>query len=74
MDWAAVDKPDPQSPFGSRGVGEPPLGAAASALACAISDAMDGHLFNRIPVTSDMIINVASGQAQSHKTLQVNTY
>jgi CO/xanthine dehydrogenase Mo-binding subunit len=73
MEWAAVNKPDPQSPFGSRGVGEPPLGAAAAALATAISDAMDGHLFNRVPVTPDMIVNAISGQPQSHKALQVNT-
>ena len=73
LEWAAVNKPDPQSPFGSRGVGEPPLGAAASAVASAISDAMGGHLFNRIPVTPDMIVNVLSGQSQSHKALQVNT-
>ena len=73
LEWAAVNKPDPQSPFGSRGVGEPPLGAAASAVASAISDAMGGHLFNRIPVTPDMIVNVLFGQPQSHKALQVNT-
>jgi len=73
MEWAAVDKSDPQSPFGSRGVGEPPLGAAASALASAISDAVGGHLFNRTPVSSDMIINAIAGQPQSHKVLQVNT-
>ena len=73
MDWDAVDKPDPQSPFGARGVGEPPLGAAASALASAISDAMGGHLFNRIPVTPDMIVNAVAGKPQSHKPLQVNT-
>jgi len=73
MNWAAVDKADPQSPFGSRGVGEPPLGSAAAALATAISDAMDGHLFNRIPVSPDMIVNAYAGQEQSHKPLQVNT-
>ncbi|MEK9701574.1 MAG: xanthine dehydrogenase family protein [Deltaproteobacteria bacterium] len=73
MNWLAVNKPDPQSPFGSRGVGEPPLGAAASALASAISDALGGHLFNRIPISTDMIVNAASGRPQSHKALQVNT-
>jgi phage tail protein X len=42
-------------------------------LLCAISDALGGHYFNRTPVVTDMIINAAAGQAQSHKPLQVNT-
>jgi xanthine dehydrogenase molybdenum-binding subunit len=69
----AVDKPDPQSPLGTKGIGEPVMGAGASALLCAISDALGGHTFNRVPVTPDQIVNALSGQAQSHKPLQVNT-
>jgi len=49
------------------------MGCAASALVCAISDATDGHLFNRSPIMPDMIINVASDQPQSYKRLQVLT-
>ncbi len=70
-DW--VDKPDPTSPMGTKGIGEPPLGAAASALLCAISDALGGHVFNRTPVKADMILNVVSKQAPSHKPLQIHT-
>ena len=33
MHAADVDKPDPQSPVGAKGIGEPPLGSAAAALA-----------------------------------------
>ncbi len=73
MDWDAVNLPDPDNPVGAKGVGEPILGAAASALLCAISDALGGHLFNRTPVVADMIVNAAAGRAQSHKPLQVNT-
>jgi CO/xanthine dehydrogenase Mo-binding subunit len=69
----AVDKPDPQSPLGTKGIGEPVMGAGASALLCAISDALGGHYFNRVPVTRDQIINALAGRAQSHKPLQVNT-
>ena len=72
MDVAGVDKPDPDSPLGMKGVGEPPLGASASALLSAISDALGGHYFNRTPVKPDMIVNALAGQAQSHKPLQVN--
>ena len=54
-------------------MGEPPLGCAAAALTCAISNALGGVYFNRVPITPDMIINNQSGQQQSYSTLQVNT-
>ena len=73
MGWAAVNIADPQNPVGSKGIGEPTMGCAAAALLCAISDALDGHYFNRTPIVPDMIVNAASGQAQSHGPLQVNT-
>ena len=73
MDWHAVDEPDPNNPVGSKGIGEPVMGCSAAALLCAISDALGGHYFNRIPVMADMIINVASERSQSHGPLQVNT-
>ncbi len=72
MDWDAVDIADPQNPMGSKGVGEPTMGCAGAALLCAISDALGGHYFNRIPIVPDMIINAAAGHAQSHAPLQVN--
>ncbi len=73
MDWGAVDIADPDNPVGSKGIGEPVMGCAAAALLCAISDALGGHYFNRTPVVPDMILNAASGRAQSHRPLQVNT-
>ena len=69
----AVDEPDPQSPLGTKGIGEPVMGAGAAALLCAISDALDGHYFNRVPVTTDQIVNALAGREQSHRPLQVNT-
>ena len=73
MQWGAVDQPDFNNPVGVKGIGEPVMGAAASALICAISDALGGHYFNRTPVVSDMIVNAASGREQSHRRLQVST-
>ncbi len=73
MGWAAVNKADPQNPVGAKGIGEPPMGCAAAALLCAISDALGGHYFNRTPVVPDMIINVLAGQPPSHGPIQVNT-
>ncbi|MCB1670339.1 MAG: xanthine dehydrogenase family protein molybdopterin-binding subunit [Gammaproteobacteria bacterium] len=71
---AAVNIPDPQNPVGGRGIGEPTQGASASALASAISDALDGHLFNTSPTTTDMIINHLAGNTYSSKTLKTNTF
>ena len=69
----AVDLPDPQSPLGTKGIGEPVMGAGASALLCAISDALGGADFNRVPVTRDQIVNALAKRPQSHTPLQVNT-
>ncbi|MCH7816574.1 MAG: xanthine dehydrogenase family protein molybdopterin-binding subunit, partial [Proteobacteria bacterium] len=57
----AVGIADPQSPVGARGIGEPTQGAAAAALTSAIADALEGFLFNRAPITTDMIINHVAG-------------
>ena len=73
MDWAATDIADPQNPVGVKGVGEPIQGCASAALLCAISDALGGHTFNRVPVTADMIVNASSGRAQSQRPLSTNT-
>lgn len=70
----AVNIPDPQNPTGGRGIGEPTQGAAAAALASAISDALDGHLFNSAPTTTDMIINHLTGNDYSTKLLKTNTF
>lgn len=72
MQWDAVNEPDPYSPIGSKGVGEPPMGATASAVACAISDALGGVYFNRAPIGCDMILNAVEKRPQSYKPLEVN--
>lgn len=74
MHASAVDVADPMNPVGARGIGEPVQGCAAAALLSAISDALGGHYFNRVPVMPDMILNAAAGRPQSHKPLQVNTF
>ncbi|MDE0072941.1 MAG: xanthine dehydrogenase family protein molybdopterin-binding subunit [Gammaproteobacteria bacterium] len=73
MDWDATDITDPQNPVGAKGVGEPLMGCSGAALLCAISDALGGHYFNRIPVVPDMIVNAVAQQPPSHRPLQVNT-
>ena len=73
MQWDAVDQLDFNNPVGVKGIGEPVMGAAASALVCAISDALGGHYFNRTPIVADMVVNAVSGREQSHRRLQVST-
>jgi len=46
---------------------------ASAALLCALSEALGGHYFNRVPVMPDMIVNAAARREQSHKPLQVST-
>lgn len=69
----SVGLPDRESPVGTKGMGEPPMGATAAALIAAISDALGGVTFNRTPVTIDMIINALAKRPQAHSPLQVNT-
>jgi CO/xanthine dehydrogenase Mo-binding subunit len=56
MEWATVDLPDPETPTGARGIGEPPVGAGACAVLNAISDALGDEIYRRAPVTLDMIL------------------
>ncbi len=74
MTTSAVDLPDPQNPVGARGIGEPAQGCGAAALASAISDALDGHQFNRAPITSDMIVNHVAQNNYNTASLKTNTF
>ena len=67
-----TDAVDPQNPVGAKGVGEPIQGAASAAYLSAVSEALGGHLFNRVPVVADQIVNVLAKRPQAHKPLQVN--
>jgi len=73
MPNGAVDIADPYNPAGGRGVGEPSQGSAVAAVTSAISDAL-GHSFNRVPVTSDMIVNFANDKEQEAGLLALNTF
>ncbi len=56
MQWAALDIPDPETPVGARGIGEPPVGAGCCAILNAISDALGDDIFRRAPVNLDTIL------------------
>jgi CO/xanthine dehydrogenase Mo-binding subunit len=56
MQWAAVGIPDPETPVGARGIGEPPVGGGCCAILNALSDALGDEIFRRAPVTADVIL------------------
>jgi xanthine dehydrogenase molybdenum-binding subunit len=56
MRWAAVGIPDPETPIGARGIGEPPVGGGCAAILNALSDALGDEIFRRAPVTADTIL------------------
>ena len=56
MQWAALDIPDPETPVGARGIGEPPVGGGCCAILNALSDAVGDEIFRRAPVNADTIL------------------
>ncbi len=72
MDFAAVDLPDPETPVGSRGIGEPPVGAGAASVLVAIADALGGIYVGRTPITPDVILNALEGGDPGYTLLQTH--
>jgi CO/xanthine dehydrogenase Mo-binding subunit len=56
MQWAALDIPDPETPIGARGIGEPPVGGGCGAILNALSDALGDEIYRRAPVNLDTIL------------------
>jgi len=56
MQWAALDIPDPETPVGARGIGEPPVGGGCGAILNALSDALGDEIYRRTPVNLDTIL------------------
>jgi CO/xanthine dehydrogenase Mo-binding subunit len=56
MQWAALDIPDPETPVGARGIGEPPVGGGCASILNALSDALGDDVFRRAPVNADTIL------------------
>jgi CO/xanthine dehydrogenase Mo-binding subunit len=67
MQWEALDLPDPETPVGARGVGEPPVGGGCAAVLNALSDALGDDIFRRAPVNSDTILTALEmGRPMQH--------
>ena len=67
MQWAALDIPDPETPVGARGIGEPPVGGACASILNALSDALGDEVFRRAPVNADTILtSLEAGRPMQH--------
>ena len=69
MRYAALGMPDPETPVGARGVGEPPVGAGLGAVLSAIADAVGDDIYRRIPVTPDLILTSREAGRRVHDVL-----
>jgi xanthine dehydrogenase molybdenum-binding subunit len=68
----ALEIPDPETPTGAKGVGEPPVGAGYGAVLNAIADAVGVDVFRRAPVTSDVILMSLTHGRRMHPPLQAH--
>ena len=67
LQWNALNIPDPETPVGARGVGEPPVGGGCAAVLNAISDALGDEIFRRTPVNADTILtSLEAGRPMQH--------
>jgi xanthine dehydrogenase molybdenum-binding subunit len=67
MQWSALDIPDPETPVGARGVGEPPVAGGCASILNALSDALGDQIFQRAPVNADTILtSLEAGRPMQH--------
>ena len=67
MQWEALDIPDPETPVGARGIGEPPVGGGCAAILNALADAVGDEIFRRAPVNADTILaSLEAGRPMQH--------
>ena len=72
MQAVALNIPDPETPVGAKGVGEPPVGAGYGAVLNAIADAVGVDAFRRAPVTSDVVLMSITHGKRMHEPLQAH--
>jgi xanthine dehydrogenase molybdenum-binding subunit len=67
MQWTALDIPDPETPVGARGVGEPPVAGGCASILNALSDTLGDEIFQRAPVNADTILtSLEAGRPMQH--------
>ena len=73
MKWGAVGLPDPQTPVGAKGIGEPPVGAGSAAITSAVADALGGQCLCRTPLTADVLLAAIEGREDPSPRLDTHT-
>ncbi|NQV38095.1 MAG: xanthine dehydrogenase family protein [Candidatus Marinimicrobia bacterium] len=58
-----VEKPEPEGPWGAKGIGEPSIIPTAGAIANAVSSAL-GIQMNEIPLTPERVLNAINGKIE----------
>ena len=58
-----VEEPEPDGPYGAKGVGEPPLISSPAAIAAALR-AATGHRLGRLPVTPDELAGLSETEPE----------
>ncbi len=66
MTWEALNIPDPQTPVGAKGVGEPCICAAGGVLMCALAAAVGDDIIRRTPVFPEMIVTGLQAKRVTH--------
>jgi CO/xanthine dehydrogenase Mo-binding subunit len=72
MRAVGLDIPDPETPVGARGVGEPPVGAGFGAVLNAIADAIGVDAFRRAPVSADLVLMSLTHGRPMHDPLRAH--
>jgi len=72
MAWDAVGLPDPETPVGARGIGEPPVAAGCCSVLNAISAAVGDDVFVRAPVLLDHILTAMETKKPGQRPLTAN--
>jgi CO/xanthine dehydrogenase Mo-binding subunit len=70
--WDAVGIPDPETPVGARGIGEPPVASACSSVLNAIAHALGDEVFVRAPVLVDHVVNALDTKKPGQFRLTAN--
>ncbi|MGE0815275.1 MAG: xanthine dehydrogenase family protein molybdopterin-binding subunit [Vicinamibacterales bacterium] len=65
----ATNIPDPETPVGARGIGEPPVGAGCGAVAAALVNALGDEAFRRYPMTPDLLLTSIESKTWQHSAL-----
>jgi CO/xanthine dehydrogenase Mo-binding subunit len=70
MRTEALGLPDPETPVGARGVGEPPVGAGYGSVLNAIANAIGEDAFRRSPVTPDLVLTWLESRTRAYEPLR----